>query len=117
MTRLTFHLVPAEVWMASDPTRPYEASSLADEGFIHCTDGEVELLRTAYRHYRGDSRPFLALSVDLDRIAVPWTIEDAGQVYPHVFGPIERDAIVGVASLRRGRDGRFVALEPGAIPE
>lgn len=110
MTRLTFHLVPAETWAAADLTRPYTAGSLAAEGFIHCTDGEAELLRTADRHYRDDPRSFLALTVDLDQVTAPWRVEDPAGIYPHVFGSIEHAAIVAVAPLVRAADGRFVGV-------
>ena len=109
--RPTFHLVPAEVWAASDPAVPYEAASLADEGFIHCTDGAEELLATANRHYRADPRPFVVLTVDLDVAGSAWSVEGPGRIYPHVFGPIDRRAIMAVAPLIRDADGRFVAIE------
>jgi uncharacterized protein (DUF952 family) len=110
--RPTFHLVPAEVWATIDRSVPYEAPSLASEGFIHCTDGEDELLATANRHYRGDPRPFLALTVDLEAAGSPWRIEDPGGIYPHVFGPIDPSAIVRQSPLIRDEGGRFIALEP-----
>ena len=110
--RPTFHMVPAEVWDAADPATPYEAASLASEGFTHCTDGELELLATANRHYSGDPHPFLALTVDLDAAGSPWRIEDPAGVYPHVFGPIDRAAVLRVATLRRDASGRFTGLRP-----
>lgn len=109
--RPTFHLVPEAVWSAADPARPYEASSLASEGFIHCTDGASELIATANRHYHDDPRPFLALTVDLDAAGSPWTVEDERRIYPHVHGPIQRGAILTVARIERDPDGRFAALD------
>jgi uncharacterized protein (DUF952 family) len=111
--RPTFHLVPEAVWSAADPKRPYEAPSLASEGFIHCTDGASELIATANRHYRDDRRPFLALTVDLDAAGSPWTIEDERQIYPHIHGPIQREAIVAIARIERDPDGRFTGLGEG----
>lgn len=110
MTRLTYHLVPAAVWAATDRTRPYQAASLASEGFIHCTDGDVELLRTADRHYRDDPRPFDVLTVDLDRVTAPWSVEDTAGIYPHVFGPIDQEAILAVGALVREPDGRSTGI-------
>ncbi len=109
--RPTFHLVPTEVWATTDASVPYEAPSLVSEGFIHCTDGEDELLATANRHYLGDRRPFLALTVDLEATGSPWRIDDPGGIYPHVFGPIERAAIVRTVPLLRDETGRFVGLD------
>lgn len=115
--RPTFHLVPAEVWTAADPAAPYAATSLASEGFIHCTDGADALVETANRHYRTDPRPFVVLSIDLERVTAPWSVEDAARIYPHVFGPIERRAITGVHHLDRAADGTFTVLRlAGSVP-
>jgi uncharacterized protein (DUF952 family) len=102
--------------MSADPTTPYRAESLASEGFIHCTDGGAALLATADRHYRADPRPFLALTVDLDAAGSPWSIEDEAGIYPHVFGPIERVAIVAIERVGRAADGTFNGLSPLDAP-
>jgi uncharacterized protein (DUF952 family) len=104
----TFHLTPAEWWAAADPGEPLTAPSLATEGFIHCTAGAEEMVATANRHYAADPRPFVVLTLDLDRLTSPWRIEDERGVYPHVFGPIDRAAIVSVVPAPRDADGRFL---------
>ena len=109
--RPTFHIVAAEVWAATDPDAPYEAASLASEGFIHCTDGEAELLATANRHYANDPRDFLALTVDLDATGSPWRIDDPARIYPHVYGPIDRAAILDQVALTRDAAGRFSGFD------
>lgn len=106
--RLTYHLVPREAWEASDPARRYEPSSLATEGFIHCTDGADELVATANRHYQEDPRAFLVLTIDLDATGSPWRIEDERGIYPHVFGPIVRSAVVRVVPVPRDTGGLFL---------
>jgi uncharacterized protein (DUF952 family) len=108
--RPSFHLVPAETWSASDRTAPYRDRSLADDGFIHLTDGSEELIATANRHFRDDPRPFVVLTIDLDRAGSPWRVEDARGVYPHVFGPIAQEAILGVSWMRRAPDGEFLGI-------
>jgi uncharacterized protein (DUF952 family) len=110
--RLTYHLVPAEVWAAADPRTPYAAASLGAEGFIHCTDGMTEMVATANGHYRADLRPFLILTVDLDTAGSPWRIEDPAGIYPHVFGPIDHGAILRVSPAPRTPDAEFLAFEP-----
>jgi uncharacterized protein (DUF952 family) len=110
--RATFHMVPLEVWAATDPNAPYEASSLATQGFVHCTDGEAELLATANRHYESDTRGFLALTVDLETTGAPWRIDDPAGIYPHIYGPIERAAILGQALVLRDAAGQFTGFGP-----
>jgi len=109
--RPTYHLVPAAAWEALEPDRPYEAASLATEGFVHCTDGAAELVATANRHYRDDPRAFLVLTIDLDATESPWRIEDEREIYPHVFGPIERAAVVRSVPAPRDPTGLFLAFE------
>jgi uncharacterized protein (DUF952 family) len=111
MARLTYHLTPLESWEGSSSLEPLTSPSLATEGFIHCTDGAEAMVATANRHYRGDPRPFVILTVDLDRVGSPWRIDDPGGIYPHVHGPIERAAIVAVVPAKRDVDGRFLPFE------
>jgi uncharacterized protein (DUF952 family) len=110
--RATFHLVAEEVWPAADAAAPYEAASLADEGFIHCTDGVDEMGRTFDRYYAADARRFLILTLDLDALDVPWRYDEPGSPYPHIYGAIRRSAVVAVARVERGPDGRFAGLLP-----
>jgi uncharacterized protein (DUF952 family) len=110
--RPTYHLVAADAWAAADPDQPYAAASLAVEGFIHCTDGMVEMVATANRHYRGDPRAFLVLTVDLEASGSPWRIEDERGIYPHVFGTIDRAAVIRVVPAPRDPAGLFLPFEP-----
>ncbi len=109
--RPTFHLVPAEVWRASDPAVPYAAASLALEGFIHCTDGVEALGATFDRYYAADPRPFLALTVDLDAVDELWRYDIPDSPYPHVYGPIRRRAVVAVSRVDRAPGGPFAGLD------
>jgi uncharacterized protein (DUF952 family) len=106
--RLTYHLTPAAWWEASDAGAPLGAPSLDSEGFIHCTDGAAAMVATANRHYRADPRGFVVLTVDLDRVGSPWSVEDPAGIYPHIFGSIARDAIVTVVPAPRDDDGTFL---------
>jgi uncharacterized protein (DUF952 family) len=107
----TYHLTTAAWWSAADPAGPLTAPSLAEEGFIHCTTGAAEMVATANRHYRDDPRPFVVLTLDLDRISSPVRTEDSRGIYPHVFGPIDRAAIVAVRPMPRASDGTFLRFE------
>jgi uncharacterized protein (DUF952 family) len=66
------------------------------------------MVATANRHYRDDPRAFVVLTIDLDRVTSRWSVEDAGRIYPHVFGPIDRPAIGAVTDAPRDPDGTFL---------
>ena len=110
--RETFHLVPEVAWSATDRVYAYEAPSLEAEGFIHCTDGVSALGETFDRYHAADPRAFLALTLDLDALDVPWRYDVEGSPYPHIYGSIDRSAIVGFSRVDRSADGRFAALSP-----
>lgn len=109
--RRTFHLTATDWWAGADPSVPLTAPSLDLDGFIHCTDGAAEMVETANRHYRSDRRAFVVLTIDLDRVSSPWTVEDAAGIYPHIHGPIDRAAILSTVAAPRDPDGAFLAFE------
>jgi uncharacterized protein (DUF952 family) len=117
--RLTFHLTPADWWAAADPAAALTAPSLETEGFIHCTTGADEMVATANRHYRDDPRAFVVLTIDLGRLTVPVRLDDPARIYPHVFGPLDRAAIVGVGPMPRDANGTFLpfALDGNGVRE
>ena len=98
--------------MAGQSAEAYAAPSLRTEGFIHCTDGVGPLGQTFDRYYAADPRPFLALTLDLDALDVPWRYDVPGSPYPHIYGPIERSAIVGISRVDRSPNGHLAGLSP-----
>jgi len=98
-----FHLALREDWEAARrEQRPYEVSTLgssfAEVGFIHCSF-EDQVARTAARHYAG--RDVLLLEVDPAAVAPVLRVEDAdGDRYPHLYAPLELDAVVRVEPYR-----------------
>lgn len=109
--RSTFHLCATSELGPLGAGRAHHASSLENEGFIHCTDGEAEVLATGNRHYRADPRPYVALTIDLDRVAVPWRANGPNGIYPHIYGPIPADSVVDVRTISRRADGTFDSID------
>lgn len=105
---LTYHLVPEEIWLAHHGAELYHPERFAEEGFVHCTDGEERLIEVGNRYYQGDPRAYLLLDVDLDALAAEAIYEDEARLFPHVYGPIERHAVRRVRRVERGADGTFL---------
>jgi glutathione S-transferase len=104
--RPVYHLVLRSVW-ERDPERPYRAGSLDTEGFIHCSFAD-QVARSANRFY-ADAADLLVLAIDPARLTAPLREEPAkgGTLYPHVYGPIDRDAVTAAVPMSRGADGRW----------
>ena len=105
-----YHLVPREEFEALDPSADYLPVAFAREGLIHLTDGANELIDVGNRYYRSDPRPYLALHIDLARVHAPVRYEDPRRAYPHVYGPLNRDAIVGILDVQRLPTGTFLSI-------
>ena len=111
MADITYHGVPQPYWNALAPAEPYVPSDFEREGFIHCTDGREAISIILTQYYKEDAGEWLVLSIDKSRIAAPVKYEDPAGIFPHVYGPLNRDAIVDVKPIGRASDGTF--LLPG----
>ena len=108
LPRFTYHLVAEADWPGRAFGTVYRPASLASEGFIHCTDGRDRVIETANRYYADDRRPYLLVTLDLQRVSAEWRYDDPDRVYPHIYGPLQMEAVRAVEALPRGEDGRFL---------
>jgi uncharacterized protein (DUF952 family) len=109
-TGLTWHLSPEPHWTAHAGKASYTPERFAEEGFIHCTNGDERLIEVGNRYYTADPRPFLTLQVDLDAAGSPAIYEDQEQVYPHIYGELDTAAVRQVRRIVRAADGTFLGI-------
>ncbi|PKB72075.1 MAG: hypothetical protein BZY87_02160 [SAR202 cluster bacterium Io17-Chloro-G6] len=111
---MIYHLAPVSDWEAASSLEEYAAESLALEGFIHCSQDYSQAVEVANRLFNGRD-DMLVLELDTDRLVSPIKHEAArsGTVYPHIYGPINTSAVVGVLGLITGAGGQFTALTSG----
>jgi uncharacterized protein (DUF952 family) len=107
---VTYHLVAADDWRAQPADRDYVPGAFDADGFIHCTDGAQNVIDTANRYYRDDRRDYVVLVIERARVRAEIRYDDA-RIYPHIYGALNRDAIVRVAPVVRASDGMFVSLD------
>jgi uncharacterized protein (DUF952 family) len=107
----TLHLTPKDAWDRQAANEEYLPEAYASDGFIHCTNGDENLLEVANRYYRLDQREFVVLTIDVGRIASEVKYEDPDQIYPHIYGPLNTSAVVGLRKVERSKEGAFVRFE------
>ena len=110
---MIYHLLPAVDVQAALAGAEIAPASLAAEGFIHASEDEAQAIGVANRRY-ANAGGLAALVIDEGRVRAEIKRETAsnGERYPHIYGPLERSAVVGVRRLRRGGEGRFTGFEP-----
>ena len=96
---LIYHIVPAADWARQLSQIYYEASSLQTEGFIHLSQKE-QVKGTLSRYYQ-NVPSLLLLHVDVDKLRYELKYEVAtnNELFPHLYGPLNKDAIVMVEEL------------------
>lgn len=109
MTGIIYHMLPAARWAAQPQGRPYVGDSLAGEGFIHCTAEPERLVAVANAFYRTVPGPHVILCIRAQAVTaeVRWEPAD-GHRFPHIYGPLNLDAVVGVLEFPRADDGTFL---------
>jgi uncharacterized protein (DUF952 family) len=105
---LTYHQVPSDEFDAD--ASEYLPVDYETEGFIHTTRTPSRVSEIANKHRRDDPRPFLLLTIDLDKLSTSWRYDLAGEDFPHIYGPLNREAIVTIEPFPRAADGSFLPI-------
>ncbi|TQN31810.1 uncharacterized protein (DUF952 family) [Haloactinospora alba] len=117
--RYLLHLTDEKVWSAA-PTEIAPAS-LETEGFVHASPDEATALAVANHVLPGTNEQQVALVIDTTLLPaeVRWEAPSPAPppgvgpqaLFPHIYGPVPRSAVVAVRYLRRDTSGAFVAME------
>jgi uncharacterized protein (DUF952 family) len=91
-----YHIVLPEIWETFKEQDFYYATSLNTEGFIHCSFAE-QIEGVLQRYYQGIEK-VLILTIDSEKLTSKLVNEPStnNEIYPHIYGQINRDAIVGI---------------------
>ncbi len=96
------HLALVSDWEAAQRSGDYRISTLGrtleEEGFIHASFAD-QVDGTARRFYGDVGEPLVLLAVDITRVRCEVKLEappGAPDAFPHLYGPIPLDAVVGV---------------------
>lgn len=81
------------------------------DGFIHFSAGH-QVAATLDKHYRGQE-DLVLLSVDPERLgpALKWEVSRGGDLFPHLYAPLELDAVVAEAPLTLDDDNCHILPE------
>jgi uncharacterized protein (DUF952 family) len=107
-----YHIAAAADWEQAQRDGQYTMSThgltLAEQGYIHAsTAGQVALVANAV--YQGVP-DLMLLVIDPERVGSEIRYEPVpGQdrPYPHIYGPLNTDAVVEARPFRPGPDGEF----------
>lgn len=122
-----YHITTRSAWQTAQTDGEYTAPSLDDEGFIHCSTRE-QVVMVANAFYRNVPQLIL-LEIEADMLTaeVKWeapvhpddtesdTVPEYTQLFPHVYGAINMDAVTKVYDLPTTTTGDITL--PSALRE
>ena len=105
---LIYHITTRSAWETAQTTGTYTAPSLAAEGFIHASTAE-QVAGTANLLFKGQPGLVL-LCLEVEKLLPKLRYELApgtDQKFPHIYGPLNLDAVVMVLDFAPAADGAF----------
>ena len=109
MTDPILHITSRTSWADAQKVGVYSADTLVGQGFIHCSKAG-QVLRVANAVF-ASQRGLVILAVDPARLKseVRWEpgTDKADELFPHVYGPINLEAVIQAVDFEPGADGRF----------
>ena len=97
---MIYHVTHKAHWQKALDLGFYEADSLQLEGFIHTSS--ITQVKAVLERYYKDEENLLLLHIDEDRLKAPLKYELApsvNEMFPHVYGPVNLDAVVKTEAL------------------
>jgi uncharacterized protein (DUF952 family) len=109
---LIYHVAFAVDWDHARHVGEYRVSTrgrtLDEVGFIHCSEpGQVGPVANVV--YRG-AEDLVLLTIDPERVRSEIRhdrVDGGTDLFPHIYGPLNIDAVVEVSPFQPGPDGRF----------
>lgn len=109
---MIYHIAFAEDWARAARVGEYTISTrgltLTEQGFIHASDAH-QVAGVANFLFKADDG-LIVLTIDTDRLRSPVRYESmpgSDEEFPHIYGPINADAVIATTPLERGPDGQF----------
>jgi uncharacterized protein (DUF952 family) len=97
---IIYHITTSAAWNTAQQQGFYEAPSLKEEGFIHCSQ-EHQIEGVLQRYYQGQT-DLVKLVIDTDRLTSKFVFEwspSTEDTFPHVYGVINVEAVIEVVKL------------------
>jgi uncharacterized protein (DUF952 family) len=97
---MIYHIVTKPDWKNALEQGFYEHASLKTEGFIHTC--EAEQVKGVLERYYQNQTDLLLLHIDENKLNAELKYELAPSVnenFPHIFGPLNLDAVVNTTEV------------------
>lgn len=101
------HVTKREQWEQGKLAGVYSDDTLDSQGFIHCSTPR-QVIKVANALFRAQ-KELVLLCIESDKVRAEIRYEgcEGGERYPHIYGPLNIDAVIKVLDFEPGEDGMF----------
>eukprot|EP00298_Acanthocystis_sp_HF-20_P027779 c6059_g1_i1.p1 GENE.c6059_g1_i1~~c6059_g1_i1.p1 ORF type:complete len:129 (+),score=50.34 c6059_g1_i1:24-389(+) len=114
-----FHMLPVENW--KNAPEEYYPPTYQQDGFVHCASTAEELVTIGNHFYKTVSGDFLILVLEISKLKSEVKFEPPAavgnfkphtdtQLFPHIYGPINKDSVTAIKKLVRDETGTFLSV-------
>ena len=104
-----FHVTTRAQWEHAQATGTYRGDTLDTQGFIHCSTA-AQVAGVANAIFRG-RQDLILLRIDSTRVQPEIRYEPPtapeNERFPHIYGPLNADAVLETLPFEPGPDGSF----------
>jgi uncharacterized protein (DUF952 family) len=109
---IILHIARQDDWEKARRAGSYQAGTLASQGFIHCSTPE-QVVPVANALFPGQE-DLVLLCIDTRKTGAEIrheNLEGGEELFPHVYGPLDVEAVVRVLKFKPEPDGTFTLPE------
>jgi uncharacterized protein (DUF952 family) len=98
-------------WKRAEKEGLYENQSLDTKGFIHCSDPS-QITKVVHKNFK-NKEDLEILVIDPSKLEslVKYEPSRSGDMYPHVYGPINTEAVIRTIDFSTNSKGDFLLPE------
>ncbi|BAZ29786.1 hypothetical protein NIES4074_22330 [Cylindrospermum sp. NIES-4074] len=111
-----FHITQGQQWQEAKKLGTYRGDTLDTEGFIHCSQA-TQLVKVANRFF-ANQQGLVVLFIDVEQVQaeIRYELAEVDELFPHIYGALNIDAVFQVIDLQPGEDGFFeLPLDVGSL--
>jgi uncharacterized protein (DUF952 family) len=106
MHKTIYKICPNALWREAEAKGVFTGALIdVADGFIHFSTAS-QAIETARRHFAGQEG-LLLIAIDAERLgsALKYEVSRGGDLFPHLYAPLELSAVRWVKPLLLGADG------------
>lgn len=112
---IIYKLCPSPLWREAEAAGAFQGMPVDfADGYVHFSTA-AQVRETARRHFAGQD-DLVLVAVDAERLGetLKYEASRGGDLFPHLYGPLDLAAVLWVKPLPLGNDGAHVF--PDALP-